>query len=183
MKARQLAVWSAPGEVARSGVVVDPGKSGARKVLVQWDDGERVHVQKKDPAIVFVPEGSILAKWALNIGELEDLLRTNPAGAFRIYLQEQPESVTERELTRAVEGLGFPHDVTDDAWQRAKPVLRADAHIAAHGRRYQWSDQPIDPHAKLRSLDPEGALQRLLKGRLSEQEKQVLVEVIRSGFR
>jgi hypothetical protein len=61
--------------------------------------------------------------------------------------------------------------------------LRSDAHIAAHGVRYQWSEQPIDPHAALRALTPEEALQRLLKGNLREPQKQVLADVIRGGFR
>ena len=147
------------------------------------DDGERALVRKKDPTVIFVPEGSILAKWALNIGELEDLLRTNPAGVFRSYLQEQSDSVTEGSLVKVVTGLGFSLDEVRAAWLRAKPGLRSDAHVTARGVRYQWSEQPIDPHAALRALAPEAALQRLLKGRLSEPQKLALADTIRAGFK
>ena len=183
MNPRQLAVWFAPGGTPRSGVVIDPGRSGSAKVLVQWDDGDRMEVRKRDANVVFVPEGSILAKWALNIGELEDLLRTDPAEAFRGYLQEQAESVTQGNLVKAITGLGFSLDEAKAAWERAKPTLRSDAHIAAQGVRYQWSDQPIDPYAALRDLTPEAALQRLLKGRLREPQKAALADAVRAGFK
>lgn len=182
MEPRELAVWTAPGEPPRTGVVIDrPARSP--KVLVQWDDGERVRVVKRDPAIHFVPEGSVLAKWALNIGELEDLLRTNPAEAFRCYLQEQRDSITYGTLIKAITSLGFAPDQARSAWDRAKPILRSDPHIAAHGARYRWSKEPIDPLAGLRGLEPEKALQRLLKGRLSVLEKEALAEAIRAGFK
>jgi hypothetical protein len=183
MNPRQLAIWSAPGESPRSGVVVDPGKKGSRSVLVQWDDGERASVRKRDPDTVFVPEGSILAKWALNLGELEDLLRVDPAGAFRSYLQEQSESVTQGQLVKAIGGLGFPPETARAAWERARPILRSDSHIATRGVRYRWSDEPIDPFAALRNLAPEAALERLLKGNLKAPQKEALAEAIRAGFR
>jgi hypothetical protein len=182
MKARELAVWSAPGETPRSGIVIDrPARSP--NVLVEWDDGERAKIRKKDPAIRFVPEGSVLAKWALNIGDLEELLRRDPADAFRRYLQEQPESVTAGTLTKAIATLGFTSAEVKSAWDRANPVLRSDPHVDAHGQRFRWSDEPIDPLATMRSLPPEQALQRLLKGRLAAGEKQALAEAVRAGFR
>lgn len=182
MKPRELAVWSAPGETPRSGVVIDRGKPGSRKALIEWDDGERAHVQKKDPAIRFVPEGSALAEWAMNPGDLEDLLAKDPAEVFRRYLQEQPESVTQGTLTKMLVSLGFTVGEARAAWERAKPALRSDSHIAAYGVRYQWSDEPIDPLSKFRSLSPEDALQRLLQGRLKVEEKAALADAIRAGF-
>ncbi|MDT5045937.1 MAG: hypothetical protein QOG75_1790, partial [Mycobacterium sp.] len=41
----------------------------------------------------------------------------------------------------------------------------------------------IDPHAALRALTPEGALQRLIKGNLTQPQKQALADTIRGGFR
>jgi hypothetical protein len=182
MEPRVLAVWSAPGEPPRSGVVIDrPARSP--KVLVEWDDGERVKVVKKDPAIHFVPEGSVLAKWALNIGELEDLLRRDPAEAFRRYLQEQHDSITQGDLIKAITSVGFTPDEAKSAWNRARPILRSDPHIAAYRVRYRWSDEPIDPFADLRSLPPEQALHRLLRGGLKAPAKEALAEAIRAGFK
>jgi len=176
------AVWRVPGEAPLRGVVVArPTKSG--KVTVKWDDGREERVSQTDPVVRFAYDGTHQLKWLLNPDELDGQFRRDQLSVFLDVLRDSVQPLSAVRLRKALIDAGTSPVAVKSAWDAAKPTLKNHEHVIVKGDSYRWSNEIVDPHADLRALSPESALQRLLKGRLNQAEKDVLAEVIRAGFR
>jgi hypothetical protein len=176
------AVWRVPGKVPLRGVVVArPTKTG--KVTVKWDDGREERVSQTDPVVRFAYEGTNQLKWLLNPDELDERFRKDQLSVFLDVLRDSAQPLSAAKLRKALIDAGTSPAAVKSAWDTVKPTLKDHEHVAVKGDSYRWSNEIVDPHAALRALSPEGALQRLLKGRLKQAQRDVLAEIIRAGFR
>lgn len=175
------AVWFVPGEAPQLGLVV--GRKSTTKLVVRWPDGREEIVGSKDPAVRFAPEGSLQLRWLLDPGALEERLREAPVSVFLDVLKDRREPLTAAKMQKPVVEAGMTPETVKAAWNEVKTRFKTHPNVAVVTSTFEWSDEPVDPHAALRRLSPEQALDRLLKPGLKPDEKKIVADIIRSGFK
>ena len=186
MERTEIAVWRVAGAEPATGKVVKRTKSNIR--TVRWDDEGHApreqRIEPKSSTVRFAYEDTRKLKWLLDPDGLEAQFKANPEEIFVAVLQDLREPATGRTIQAEVASAGVDQVAVRRAWDSAKPRLEKHRHIELiKPGKFAWSDEPVDPYAALKRLTPEEALQKLLKGGISAEIKNVLADVIRSGFR
>lgn len=92
--------------------------------------------------------------------------------------------MTGAKIQKAICDLGIDPVIVKAAWEHEKLAIKVHRHVASKATAFAWSDEPVRTYDYLRKLSPEEALQRLLKPTgLKPDEKYVIAEVIRAGFK
>lgn len=175
-------MWRVAGAEPRLGAVVAKTKSNVR--TVRWEDDESEgKVKANDPIVRFAFRGTHKLEWLLDPDSFDRDFRSNPGEIFVSVLRDERTPMTASALQKEIVHVsGDPAEVKR-AWAAVKPTFSQHKHVLTVGTTLQWSDEPVDPYAAIRRLTPEEALQRLLKGAVKADVKNILAEVIRSGFR
>ena len=180
----EVAIWDARGKQRRTGVATRTGKTAAAKVSVRWEDGSQELLNPKDPALQLAFEGTERLRWLLDPDSFNKQFRADPGSVFLAVLKESPKSLTGTKLQQVLADFGVDLVTAKAAWEQEKLNIKIHPHVATSGSNMAWSDEPVATYDHLRQLTPEEALRRLLKpAGLKPEEKLVIAEVIRSGFR
>jgi hypothetical protein len=179
----EIAVWSVPGEPPQQGTVLKRGGPRA-KVLVEWDGGRQQMVAPGDPAIKFARAQTRRLQWLLDPTLLAKQFADDAPSVFVQTIREHGTTIHTVSLKKTLVDLGLQKDDVDQAFNRSKPSLKSNLHLVVDGTAHTWSDAPVDPHAKLRSMSPRSALAQLLKpgARWSRDQKAALADAVRAGL-
>ncbi|GAA1637197.1 hypothetical protein [Actinoplanes couchii] len=180
---KEIAVWSVPGESPQQGVVLERGGPRA-KVLVEWEGGRQQKVAPDDQAIKFAQAGTRRLQWLLDPELLTKQFADDAPSVFVNAIREHVTTIHTLSLKKMLVDLGLPKVDVDQAFNRSKPGLKINPHLIVDGTAHTWSDAPVDPHGKLRSLSPRSALTQLLKpnARWSREQKAALADAVRAGL-
>lgn len=165
------------------GTIIGARGKSAKTCQVRWQDGreERVHI---DPATDrFAAAGSALLDWLVDPASLARRFQQDSEAVLVDLIRSgRGEPLSTTAMKKTLTGLGLTEAEFQKAWTSAQPKFKRHKHIAAKGPSYAWSDEPLDPYADVRSLSPAKAFDRLLKSRMSADEKAIVIEVIRAGL-
>ncbi len=106
---------------------------------------------------------------------LARLFDADPEAAVLQLLQVTGEPMSAIDVKKALQDAGVPKTDADKAWPTVQKRIKVNEHIVTEGPRYRWN-------RPLTELSPAEALDLLVKGGLSDSEKEALSEVIRGAL-
>ena len=106
---------------------------------------------------------------------LARLFDADPEAAVLQLLQETGEPMSAVDVKKALQDAGVPKTDADKAWPTVQKRIKVNEHIVVEGPRYRWN-------RPLTELSPAEALDLLVKGGLSDSEKETLSFVIRDAL-
>jgi hypothetical protein len=167
----------------RQGTVIKRRGGLRSAATVRWENGREESVPYADKSVKYAIEGTRRLAWLLKPGLLESEFRADPAEVFTQIVKEEGKGIRTLQIKRKVIDLGLPADEVNNAFAHAKSVLAKNRHLVIESGIHTWSDVPVDPHAKFRSLSPRAALDQLLSGkRMKSEQKEALADAIRAAL-